>query len=247
MLDPAARHSKVRCRDVTWHRPFLPERMILGLIKSRPPPLLAAEIMWNRWIEFVDLLSPSKRPVESDKDHCPICLEPCSVGLQEVCENGHAIHSECARKMSFHMKLQCPLCRSNLVCSACKSCKSNIWCNCANMSNKSENFDEAVQRIFRNHLCAFIAMYFLPLNPTSLLVIALLIFSLMLRRIAERQRRCEQIRKWSRNHNNTNVIILLGIVLTSACLIAIAALVVKHYISAFFSSRKSLSPSPASK
>jgi len=189
------------------------------------------------------LLCFRRQKIKFDGEFCPICLEPCAVGFQEVCENGHGIHRECASKMSLHMKLLCPLCRSNLVCSVCKSRKSNIWCNCANMSIKQEHVDESMQQICQTHICAFIAIYFLPINPASLLVVILLNCSLMLRRIVKCHRRSEQIQKWSRNHRNAIRVTQIGMGLTTSCLIAIAAVVAKLYISAFFSSSKSQSPS----
>jgi hypothetical protein len=182
--------------------------------------------MGNRWSTSVALSSPSKpltRAPLKAQDICPVCLEQCSAGPQEFCENGHSMHRECARKMSLHMTLQCPLCRSKLVCSDCRSGKSSIVCYCANISSKPGRVWETVQQICKTHLCLSVAIFLLPFNPAALIVGILLNCSMMLRRIAECLRRSDEIKNWSMTHQAAIKITQIGMDLMTICLVFVAA------------------------
>ncbi len=186
--------------------------------------------MGNFWSASDSVGLPTKSLTTlSDGDDCPVCLEKCSAEPQEVCQNGHSMHRECAMTMSFHMKLQCPLCRSSLVCSDCKSGKKSISCNCTSTSSKPEPVSESIQQICTAHLLISIGTFFLPFNPAALLVVILLNCSLMLHRIVIYQQISDEIKKWSGILRIASKITQIGLDIASVVLVLAAAVVAILY------------------
>jgi hypothetical protein len=57
-------------------------------------------------------------------------LDPCLQENREAYEHGHCMHQECAIKLREHMKFRCPICRSMIIRSHCKSMKTSTSCTC---------------------------------------------------------------------------------------------------------------------
>ncbi len=137
------------------------------------------------------------------------------------------MHRECAKTMLRHMKLQCPLCRSQLVCSDCKSGKTSIRCICEfDTSSKQESLWEDMFQICKAHIIFSIGIFVLPFNPASLLALILLNCALMLRRIADCQRKSKEIKGWSPTHRNAMLTTQIVMDLTTFCLALLSAAVI---------------------
>ncbi len=164
---------------------------------------LAFQDMGRRWSTSTLVSSAAKAFNGSDGDVCPICLESCSAGPREKCEHGHTMHRECAKAMSSHMKLECPLCRSKLICGECRSEKAKVQCNCTYKLYKARNRESVweIQQICKTHFFISVGTYLLPFvttfNQATVLVGILLNSSFMLHRVVKCQRRSEETRSSS--------------------------------------------------
>ena len=171
--------------------------------------------MGNRW---------STSGAGPDGVDCPVCLERCSAGPHEVCQNGHTMHRECAMKMSLHMNLRCPLCRSKMVCAYCRSSKNNLWCSCADAGIKPEKaWESIVKRICKTYFCISVTIFFLPFNPVALVMGILLNSSFMLYRTGKRQHRSGHMKNWSPAHRVAVKIRRIRIVIMTVSLVATTA------------------------
>lgn len=129
---------------------------------------------------------------------CPICLEPCKGGEKETCENGHAIHRQCAVKMSCFMQLCCPLCRAKIVCLKCKSRKDQIRCECDCKVNNSQDILKMMKTIYFTHFWLTFAILALPMQEVLMGSAFLLLNTVvMIRRIVSMQRQAKEIESWS--------------------------------------------------
>jgi hypothetical protein len=133
--------------------------------------------------KFVHNLYKPQQPA-TDEYNCPICLEVFSDRRTEICENGHRIHRECAMQMHFHMKSQCPLCRSMMVCSSCGSKMRNMRCNCSGMPDQPGHGWTMV----KYQICLLIAIVLIPhKDTTSISLVCMVNFCAMTRRIMAKQ------------------------------------------------------------
>jgi hypothetical protein len=123
---------------------------------------------------------------------CPICLDPCYFDTAELCQNHHAIHRDCARKMLAFMPLHCPLCRSRIVCRSCYAPKRRIWCEC------SSDVWDTMKGIYTAHSILAVAIFSLPARD-ALLGLAMLLANavIMMRRIINVQREAEDVKGWN--------------------------------------------------
>jgi hypothetical protein len=130
-------------------------------------------------------------------DVCPICLEPSS-GITEQCKNRHTMHLECARKMTFFMPLNCPLCRSKIICGKCKSSKTQLCCECSREMRNLSNVWDLMKKIYATHFFLTIAIFALPIKHVLLgLVLLLTNVVVMMRRIVCLQRNAEDVKSWN--------------------------------------------------
>ena len=158
----------------------------------------------------------------SEGDICPICLESCSEGHRETCKNGHSMHLACAVKMSLHMQLKCPLCRSKLICSVCKSQKRYVWCDCQKISSEPEDVWTTMNAVYKAHFWVTVAIIFMPYhNAISALVLLLMNSVVMMRRIVSIQRRSKQIQNWSPATRLGLRLTQIGMDLTSVLFVAV--------------------------
>jgi hypothetical protein len=123
---------------------------------------------------------------------CPICLDPCFFDSAELCQNHHLIHRDCARQMLAFMPLQCPLCRSRIMCRACCAPKRRIWCEC------SSDVWDTMKGIYTTHSFLAVAIFSLPAKD-ALLGLAMLLANavIMMRRIINVQREAEDVKGWN--------------------------------------------------
>jgi hypothetical protein len=167
----------------------------------------------------------------SDGYVCPICLESCCEGHRERCENGHSMHLLCAIKMSLYMQLKCPLCRSNLICSVCKSQKRNVWCDCHRLSPEPEDVWATMNAVYKAHFWVTVAIVFLPYhNAVSALVLLLMNCVVMMRRIVAIQRRSTQIQNWTPATRLGLRLTQFGMDLTSVLFVAVVIVLVYSII-----------------
>jgi len=123
---------------------------------------------------------------------CPICLEAASSAPTEQCENHHATHRECARKMLVYMPLRCPLCRSKMVCPKCRKRKTRLWCEC------SSDVWVDTKKIYYAHLLVAMMIVSSPVRDVLLGLILLLANSVvMMRRVIGLQRVAEDVKTWN--------------------------------------------------
>ena len=123
---------------------------------------------------------------------CPICLDPCYFDTAELCQNHHAIHRDCARKMLAFMPLRCPLCRSHIVCRTCGASKRRIWCEC------SSDVWDTMKAIYTTHTFLAVMIFSLPTKDALLGLSMLLVNAvIMMRRIISVQRNAEDVKGWN--------------------------------------------------